>query len=72
MRTTAKIVKYRSGHHVMVECSNGLSDWPIMYSDGTIAYDHPEAVPQFIRPRVARLLREAQKLNKEEQDGAQS
>jgi hypothetical protein len=43
---------------VMVMCASGWVDWPIMYNDGSVAYDAPERVPQYIRPIVAKLFRE--------------
>jgi hypothetical protein len=57
MRTAADIVETQTGFAVQVVCSSGWVDWPIMYSDGRVAYDAPERIPQFIRPRVRRLLR---------------
>ena len=34
---------------VMVEDKDGLSDWPIQYNDGWIAYDHPEWFPKYLK-----------------------
>jgi hypothetical protein len=42
---------------VVVVAANGLNtEWPIMYDDGTTAYDHPEIIPKYIKPKVRRLL----------------
>jgi len=46
---------------VMVMCASGWVDWPVMHADGTIVYDFPERVPQFIRPTIAQLFREIQR-----------
>ena len=48
-------------HTVMVVCASGWVDWPIMYADGSIAYDAPEKVPQYIRPVVAALFAECKR-----------
>jgi len=53
----------KGGRTVMVVCASGWVDWPIMHPDGTIVYDFPERVPQFIRPVVARLFYEIQEGN---------
>ena len=42
--------------HVMHEDKNGLSQFPVKYRDGRIAYDHPERVNKGIKPLVERAF----------------
>ena len=42
------------GFHIS---GNGVSDHPTIYADGTIAYDRPEAIPQYVRRAVESLAR---------------
>lgn len=56
-RTDAKIVRYTDRTpSVVIETASGFCVWPILYDDGRIAYDYPEKVPAFIKPKVRRLL----------------
>ena len=68
MATVARIVRLkRLGYSVQVEVDRpGIYwvDWPILYDCGKVAYDKPEVIPQFIRPKVRRLLEQAKDLNK--------
>lgn len=42
---------------VMVEDKNGLSEWPIKYDDGRIAYDH--IPPQYAKKLVVKAFKAA-------------
>lgn len=55
-RTTANIVQTDIGPRVIVVTPAGLCIYPILYPNGSIAYDFPERVPEFIKPKVRRLL----------------
>jgi hypothetical protein len=41
---------------VMVVCSDGRTDFPIRYKNGTMAWDHPETVPQYARELAYNLM----------------
>ena len=45
------------GNKMMVVVNEMLTDYPIMYSDGTIAYDHPEWFPRYVKGMVSRLAK---------------
>lgn len=64
MKTDARIVETARGKRVQVETPN-WTDWPILYPDGTVAYDAPEKIPAFIKPKVVRLLKQVKDLPKE-------
>jgi hypothetical protein len=36
---------------------NGEGQFPIMYNDGSVAYDNPFIVPKYVKENVARCLR---------------
>lgn len=40
--------------HVRVVLANGRTEFPIQYSNGVIAYDHPELVPKDLKQQAAR------------------
>lgn len=42
-----------------VNAKTGATDWPVMYSDGRIAYDRPESLPAAVRAAVGALHRAA-------------
>ena len=63
MRTYAETVDTPRGPRVRVVCAGGWVDWPFMCADGTVAYEHPGRVPEFIKPTVARLLRENERID---------
>lgn len=48
-----------SDNRIRVMCENkeGLSDWPIQYDNGLIAYDHPERYPLYVKSMVNRAFR---------------
>ena len=37
---------------------NDYVDYPIMYDDGSIAYDYPERIPGYVKCAVRRLMRD--------------
>lgn len=41
---------------VMVENCNGFTDYPIRYSDGTVAYDFPERFPTYVKQLAIKAL----------------
>lgn len=43
---------------VMVEHADGLSQWPMQYNDGSIAYDYPEKLTKSTRKIVERVYSE--------------
>lgn len=67
MRTTAQIKQdnYTGRYYVVIELANGMADHPILYDhNGLIAYDNSERIPNFIKPKVYKLLMECKQLNK--------
>ena len=49
-RTRVKLEQDRSGRwRCYVVTEQGWVDWPIMYDDGSVAYENPYAVPTFIK-----------------------
>jgi hypothetical protein len=40
------------GRRLRVVTASGWVDWPIMYSDGRIAYEFPERVPEYLKKEV--------------------
>ena len=49
---TFEHIDTNSNKRLLVETSNGLSDWPIRYDNGNIAYNYPELIPNSIKNRV--------------------
>ena len=45
----AFIMANTHGCPVMVEDLGWLSQWPCFYDDGTVGYDRPEMVPQYVK-----------------------
>lgn len=41
---------------LVVVTPRGHVDFPVMYSDGCIAYDFPERVPEYLKREVARAF----------------
>ena len=58
MKTKVKIVTIGSVSQIVVECANGHVDWPIQYTDGRVAYDFPERVPEYAKREVEKIYRE--------------
>ncbi len=52
------IVSVTDDGHVMAEGVNWLTDWPVCYADGRIAYDHPERIPAYVRAMVRQAFRD--------------
>jgi hypothetical protein len=46
------------GWRIRVDIHGSFSDWPIQYPNGSIAYDFPERIPQYVKAEVARLYRQ--------------
>ena len=63
-KTVASIVETSRGKRVRVTTPSGHVDWPVLYDNGRIGYDFPERVPQYIRPKVMKLLRQLKSHNK--------
>jgi len=42
--------------HVMVIDRNGLTQWPILYEDGTVGWDAPERVSKTNKEEARKLL----------------
>ena len=44
-------------HRIVLEdVINGEGQFPIMYNDGSIAYDNPYIVPKYVKENIARCL----------------
>lgn len=59
MKWTATIVRneHLRRFQVKVWSTDGSVEWPIQYSDGRIAYDHPEIVPLYAQKAVKKLFK---------------
>lgn len=58
-RTTAQIIigdTDTNWRRVVIETASGFCVHPMLWPDGLITYDYPERVPEFIKPKVRRLL----------------
>jgi len=45
-----------SPYYMLVNYKTGTTDYPIVYDDGTVAYDRPEAIPTYVRVMVEREI----------------
>lgn len=44
-------------HFAIINKNSGLSDFPVKYDDGRIAYDHPHIIPQYVQKMYAAIRR---------------
>lgn len=48
----------RTGKKMIVVTDGLRTDYPILYSDGTIAYNNPEWFPKYVRDEVYIILKD--------------
>ena len=42
---------------VVILYNDAFSEYPIKYDDGTIVYEHPEAIPKYLKDKVDNAFR---------------
>jgi hypothetical protein len=68
MPTIAELTPTKQGWAVIVMNSSGTEiQWPILYDNGKVVYDRPEDIPKSLKPKIYRLLVEANRRNNNQQ-----
>jgi len=44
--------------YLRVECASGWTDYPILYRDGTIAWDNPYRIPKYLKQKAESILKD--------------